>query len=90
MERSLQAAVDSLQTSIDDLNSLFSPEVAAASGSLEHGGRPKLTNDTPITLHAVTPFPQILQTSLGREVNLNSLPCVCSSTTDKTPFPSVL
>lgn len=68
MERSLLAAVESLQTSIDDLNGLLAPEFVAASGSLEHGGRPKLTNDTPITLHAVTPFPQILQSSLGREV----------------------
>ncbi|KAG9049147.1 hypothetical protein FS837_011066 [Tulasnella sp. UAMH 9824] len=68
MERSLPAAIESLQTSIDELNSIFSPEVAAASGSLEHGGRPRLANDTPLTLHAVTPFPQILQTSLGREL----------------------
>ncbi|KAG9009927.1 hypothetical protein FRB90_008067 [Tulasnella sp. 427] len=73
MERSLPAAIDCLRTSIEDLNSLFSPEVAAASGSLEHGGRPKFTNDTPITLHAVTPFPQILQTSLGRELWFTAL-----------------
>lgn len=68
MERSLSAAISCFQTSIDDLNSMLS--VDGKDGSLDHGGQSQsLTNDTPITLNAVTPFPQTLKTSLGREVS---------------------
>lgn len=31
--------------------------------------------ETPITLHAVTPFPATMNTTFGREVSSNSLPC---------------
>jgi len=67
MERSLPAAISSMQASVDELNSLLAVE--SQDGSLQHGGHEHpLRNDTPITLHAVTPFPQVLQTSLGREL----------------------
>jgi len=68
MERSLEAAVSCLQTSIDDLNSIFSSEIRE--GSLDHGQQSgvRLESTTSITLHAVTPFNQVLQTSIGREL----------------------
>jgi len=67
MERSLSAAISSIRTSIDDLNSLLSRDVRE--GSLDHGQEGhRLQNTTPITLDAVTPFPQVFQTTLGREL----------------------
>jgi len=67
MERSLSAALSSLQTSIDDLTSLLSGDIR--DGSLAHGQSEfQMKSTTPISLHAVTPFPQVFQTSLGREL----------------------
>ncbi|KAG8908548.1 hypothetical protein FRB99_005908 [Tulasnella sp. 403] len=63
----IAAAISCLQTTIDDLNSVLSPEIG--DGSLHHGrASNQLRSETPITLHAVTPFNQVLQTSLGREL----------------------
>lgn len=69
MERSIPAAISCFQDSILDLRSLLSNH--AKDGSLDHGRyEARLPSDTPITLNAVTPFTQVLQTSLGREVSV--------------------
>ncbi|KAG9011031.1 hypothetical protein FRB93_003481 [Tulasnella sp. JGI-2019a] len=67
MERSLPAAISCFQNSIHDLNSLLSSDTRE--GSLDHGRfEAPLPSDAVITLNAVTPFTQVLQTSLGREL----------------------
>jgi len=68
METSLESATAALQTSIDDLNALFGSNRTTTPH--EHL---RLTSDTPLTLNAVTPFPQSLQSSVGREVSLFSV-----------------
>lgn len=53
MESSLLAANEALKQCISELKDVV----------------PKASMDAPVTLEAITPYPQTVQTSFGREVN---------------------
>lgn len=61
METNRQAALDALNEAITQLQEVV----------------PSARMQEPITLHAVTPFPQVLETTFGREVRDSTMTVHC-------------